>query len=701
MKSHSSSSIYFFTSNITFHYRHSPQLSLAMSGLEVFGAAAAIPTIVKQLFQFISSTNKALKGIRNAVEKYDELTQDLISISKVIDCAGKTITRLVEENGAASPSGELNFEPLIQQMERDIGAAQRKLESLEPGSSLKDRANFVMKCRVEIEAVIVKVSQTGMFLNITLVNLLMQAIVEESTSNSLKQSLINSGIQTSLDETLEAVKDAVRDVLNRSTEPESQVPENSNEGQLTDRPESIKSTISGKSWYTLRRHDSNGSLRQQVISKVRDRFKSSTSRFHGSKGLLEGDYPAITPGPECNSAPENMRTSVNPANANDGSPDQRTQSHVTENRVLLPDIHALAQDDTADLGSPKVDSAVSDIQDQASFEREANARENSLNDGISRATNDFRTSSNFMASSMFGHIDSPRLMDILRNNESTGKISHSHKPTDAIEQSLLDTRSWVSADIEEGVSYGVLVFQRPDNWIQLSILPRDHDEATVLETPLLQAMENTPLSCHLKYRNSDSRNLRIYFFTAKEKILSICTVVFRPPFLVEWFVQGFSHTSGGIPPPLPGMGFFCDTDNRTISYASATGSLVSASESEAGQWSLQSSLAQYRVRHGDQVTQRVWHRKPNEDKGPSLSLRIYRQGNSTTHEFIGVDDWDHSLHRADKVEDSKKEIHWQGLTIDETSIPYIPIKGLRYQNLNASHAANRRESSTQAATPGS
>ncbi|SCV49000.1 uncharacterized protein FFB14_10652 [Fusarium fujikuroi] len=296
-----------------------------MSGLEVFGAAAAIPTIVKQLFEFISSTNKVLKGIRNAVEKYDELTQDLISISKVIDCAGKTITRLVEENGAASPSGELNFEPLIQQMERDIGAAQRKLESLDPGSSAKDRANFVLRCRVEIEAVIAKVSQTGMFLNITLVNLLMKAIVEESSSKSLKQSLINSDIQPSLDVTLEAVKDAFRDVLNRSIESESQVPENSTEEQLTDRPsrpESIKSTISGKSWFKPRRHDSNGSLRQQS---------------HLSEKLSESDDPAITPEPECISAPENMRTFIDPAKANNGSPDQGTQSHVAENKVPLPD----------------------------------------------------------------------------------------------------------------------------------------------------------------------------------------------------------------------------------------------------------------------------------------------------------------------------------------------------------------------------
>lgn len=113
-------------------------------------------------------------------------------MSKVIDSAGKTMDRVVREmakNEAASTSEELNFVSLIQRMERDIETAQRKLETLEPGSSLKDRMNFVMRCRVEIEAVIGKVSQTGMFLNITLVNLLMQATLEESSSNTLKVSL--------------------------------------------------------------------------------------------------------------------------------------------------------------------------------------------------------------------------------------------------------------------------------------------------------------------------------------------------------------------------------------------------------------------------------------------------------------------------------------------------------------------------------
>ncbi|EWG51728.1 hypothetical protein FVEG_10620 [Fusarium verticillioides 7600] len=223
------------------------------------------------------------------------------SFSKVIDCAGKTMERLAEGNGAASLSVDLNFEPLMQQMERDIEAAQRKLESLEPGSSLMDRKTFAMSCRVEIEAVIAKVSQTGMFLNITLVNLLMQTIVQESSSTSLKHSLINSGIQPSLNETLEAVKDTVRDVLSRSAESESQAPENSTEGQLVDepsKPETIKSTISGKSsWYKPRRHDSNGSLRQQFVSKVRNSFTSFTPKSHLSEVLSESDVPAIPPEP--------------------------------------------------------------------------------------------------------------------------------------------------------------------------------------------------------------------------------------------------------------------------------------------------------------------------------------------------------------------------------------------------------------------
>ncbi|KAH7169596.1 hypothetical protein DER46DRAFT_573481 [Fusarium sp. MPI-SDFR-AT-0072] len=333
----------------------------------------------------------------------------------------------------------------------------------------------------------------------------------------------------------------------------------------------------------------------------------------------------------------------------------------------------LTQEDTADLGSPQTDSAVPDIQDQASSERDANAQESCLDDGKSRAADELGTSANFMVSNTSGYIDSPKLVDILRNDKSTGKISHSHEPTDAIKQSLLDKRSWVSAAIEKEVSYGVLVFQRPDNWIQLAILPRDHDEATVLETPLLQAMENTPLSCHFEYSDSDSRNLRIYFFTANEERLSICTVTFRPPFLVGWSVMSFPHPSGDIPPPLPGMGFFCSTDDRTVSYASVTGSLVSLSETEAGKWIIQFFFEEYRVRHGDQVAQRVRAGTPEKDEGPCLYLRIYRQGESTTHEFVDVDEWHHFFHHSDKVETSKKDISWQGLTIDKTSIPYLPI----------------------------
>ncbi|EXL42620.1 hypothetical protein FOCG_15074 [Fusarium oxysporum f. sp. radicis-lycopersici 26381] len=649
-----------------------------MSGLEVFGAVAAIPTIVKQLSQFINSTKETIQAIRKAVGKYEELAQDLVSISKVIDSAGEAIDRVVKEmvkNEAASTSEEINFVSLIQQMDRDIKTAQRKLETLEPGSSLKDRMNFVMRCRVEIEAVIGKVSQTGMFLNITLVNLLMQAILEESSSNSLKVSLINSGIQTSLNETLEAVKDAVKDVLNRPARSESPGPESSTENQRMDGPSkagSIKSTISEKSWFKSRPKDSNQSLRQLAL-KVRNTFTSSTSKSNRSQKLAESDDPAISPEPECISAPGDTRTSVYPTNANDGSSDQEAQSRATENDVPLTDMDSLMQDNTADLGSPQAGLAVPDTQDQSSFDRDENVQACCLDDGNSRETDELGTSANFMASNTSGCINSPRLMDILRNNRSTGKISHAHEPTDAVKQSWLDNRSWVSAAIEKEMSYRVLVFQRPDNWIQLAILPRDHDEATVLETPLLQEMENTPLSCHFDYIDSNSRSLRIYFFTANEERLSICTVTFRPPFLVRWSVMSFPHETGDTLPPLPGMGFFCSTDDRTISYASASGSLVSLSETEAGKWIVQFFFEEYPVRHGDQVTQRVRVVTPERDEGPCLYLRIYRQGESTTHQFEGVDDWDHFFHHSDKVETSKKDIHWQGLTIDKTSIPYIPI----------------------------
>ncbi|RKK92219.1 hypothetical protein BFJ71_g10304 [Fusarium oxysporum] len=353
-------------------------------------------------------------------------------MSKVIDSAGKTMDRVVREmakNEAASTSEELNFVSLIQRMERDIETAQRKLETLEPGSSLKDRMNFVMRCRVEIEAVIGKVSQTGMFLNITLVNLLMQATLEESSSNTLKVSL--------LDETLEAVKDAVKDVLNRPTRSESQGPESSTEKQRIDGPskaESIRSTISEKSRFKSIGKDSNNTFRQ-LASKLRKPFTSSTPKSHRSDKLSESDSPAIPPDPECDSAPGDTRTSGYPTNANDGSPDQGTQSRATEKNAPSPDMDPLVLENNADLGSPQAGLAVPDTQDQSSFDRDENAQACRLDDGKSRETDELGTSANFMTSNTSGCINSPRLMDILRNNRSTGKISHAHEPTDAVKQS--------------------------------------------------------------------------------------------------------------------------------------------------------------------------------------------------------------------------------------------------------------------------
>ncbi|KAF4438476.1 hypothetical protein F53441_12777, partial [Fusarium austroafricanum] len=122
-----------------------------MSGFKVFGAVVAIPAIVNQISHFISSTKKTIQDLRNAVGKYEELTLDLVTLSKVIDFADKTMNSVAKEmaketakNEAASTLGELNFEPLVQQMEQDIQAAQQKLENLEL-ASWKDRRTFVTR----------------------------------------------------------------------------------------------------------------------------------------------------------------------------------------------------------------------------------------------------------------------------------------------------------------------------------------------------------------------------------------------------------------------------------------------------------------------------------------------------------------------------------------------------------------------------
>ncbi|KAF9769952.1 hypothetical protein IL306_012546 [Fusarium sp. DS 682] len=252
------------------------------------------------------------------------------------------VAKELPKNEAASTLGELNFEPLIQRMELDIQVARDKLKVLQPESSKKDRWNFV-RCRSEIEAVIAKVSQTGMFLNITLVNLLMQVILKEPSSNSLREVLKASDIQSKLYVTIEAVKGAVKDLVNRPIEQEVQNPENFIDKEVhmeeVSRPDSIKSAKSGSILSVRQRFHLTGKI-QRTVDQGLASAKRAAQTFSKRPRL---ETRPDSDGSKISSEPANISplrissTPVDPGNAEDGSSFQVVQFHLTEKNESSPE----------------------------------------------------------------------------------------------------------------------------------------------------------------------------------------------------------------------------------------------------------------------------------------------------------------------------------------------------------------------------
>ncbi|RSL67924.1 hypothetical protein BHE90_001106 [Fusarium euwallaceae] len=100
--------------------------------------------------------------------------------------------------------------------------------------------------------------------------------------------------------------------------------------------------------------------------------------------------------------------------------------------------------------------------------------------------------------------------------------SKRQRPSDTprnVKPALFANTTWISAstiracgdtkdeeDDDDG-THGVLVFQRPDNWLQLAEIPRDHLRPASLLCPIVEAMENTPVYSHAKCRGDYRRGL--------------------------------------------------------------------------------------------------------------------------------------------------------------------------------------------------
>ncbi|UPK95783.1 hypothetical protein LCI18_006718 [Fusarium solani-melongenae] len=224
---------------------------------------------------------------------------------------------------------------------------------------------------------------------------------------------------------------------------------------------------------------------------------------------------------------------------------------------------------------------------------------------------------------------------------------------------------------DDNERHGVLVFQRPDNWLQLAKIPRDHQRPASMLCPIVEAMENTAISSRLICHGDHRHTLRLCFFMDQGgggPQLSICTITHAPTIInAAWDVQKLQLSCGDdLPPAMPGMGFFKDPFRERLSYASSSGLLISLYETHDGEWRTYSYPEKVFMQPGDQVFHTVHYDKP------SLYLWRCRQDESIVTEFSGYDHFT-LLDACVKGVTTTKRMNWHSLTLDQSSIPFLPI----------------------------
>ncbi|KAF4955904.1 hypothetical protein FSARC_11719 [Fusarium sarcochroum] len=606
-----------------------------MSGMEFVGLTAA--TI--ELLKVINKTREALKEFKEAASKHRIFSEDLTSIFNVVDLTSDVPKRLAENPHS-----------------KQLDEAQKQLRIIDgynPAQSLADRVRL-MRRKGDLQAVQAKLGRTGVFLCVILMNLLVDGVLN-STADTLLKEVLGKRTMADIKESLkEAVQTARQEVeaSNQERQPRtvSALGEKLGDTQ-TSRPSSIREAAStpyvDDKKYRVLNNSRPVSSQSLDETSLNDKVVTEPPVFLGKTPVLDVEaQPSSDP-------------------SDDKSPEERTEEPLHEikqaetlsvDSIMLQSdledptrIHATEHDIQGDTDRLSTDSSLimgSDVPECS----------NKLPDSFTKTPIQTYQSRNYACSGNHGLLDSPMLVDILAAKELG---SHAENGT------------WIGATILEEGRYGVLVFQRPDNWIQLAILPKSLREEAQLGSPLVKAMQNTPLHCHFKQSTSDCLDLRLYFFTGDKQKLSTCEITLHPPFNLTWKVS-ILQTQGvvDLPPPMLEMGFFHGTHDSFISYATVKKTLVFLTETASDHWVIHSHAKRFTIEPGDQVTRRF------SSERTLYTTRIYRHKLCFVTELVyprDVGEYDQTTDES--LETSEKPISWGDLMIDQTSISFLPLQG--------------------------
>jgi hypothetical protein len=264
---------------------------------------------------------------------------------------------------------------------------------------------------------------------------------------------------------------------------------------------------------------------------------------------------------------------------------------------------------------------------------------------------------NFKLSETKGFITrNDEIVETLRRELST--IHHLTIPTkdQDTQHGLWAEGTWFDSVTHHNAT--IVVFQRPDDWIQIIGFSREEPDQGYL-FPFTKAIPNTPL--RVESTNEEHSELRIFFFRHEQNgpALAIGMLHFDQTNknLLTWDLKDLCNPCT-LPHPIPGINFF-KLAPGVLGYACLDGLLI-VGESDNGIWSRVKYNRNIGVNRGNQII---------SSASPISLLRI-DQNVYELFEFIGVDSWSDIHVKDDMFNDVKfstKKLNWEGLEIDKSS----------------------------------
>ncbi|PVH71052.1 hypothetical protein DL98DRAFT_660867 [Cadophora sp. DSE1049] len=265
----------------------------------------------------------------------------------------------------------------------------------------------------------------------------------------------------------------------------------------------------------------------------------------------------------------------------------------------------------------------------------------------------------------------PRPADLLEAFEriyAPPSLSIHHKRPQPVKP-FLYTETHMDLAALDDAPWGFLFFQRPDNWIQPALVPRDGSRQAILLEPLVEASKDSPLWCDMD-KNLSKSTLRLFFCreSQSELVLSEGRIEFGDNRQISWSVLPVEHTYPGnlnIREFLYGM---WDQEKIVLACVTSSGSLVRYQEQADGSWLPIAYPYEIPISPGDFVFDSFTDSEMRVRTLNPTEITLYAM--HCPARFVDI-----SNSKAEDMETEAQVVDWRGIRPDSESFSCQFIRG--------------------------